>query len=131
MDGMRNLRECLGEHDSVLLRAIAERLDVGLTTDHQPAMAEAIATALLDKSFLAHVLEWLGKEERQALDTLIANGGRMRMHRFAQRFGKIRRFGPGSMAREAPWRAPIGAAEALWYLGLISRSFAEEGGTAV
>ncbi len=131
MDGMRNLRECLGEQDSVLLRAIAERLDVGLTTDHQPAMAEAIATALLDKSFLAQVLEWLGKEERQALDTLVANGGRMRMHRFAQRFGKIRRFGPGSMAREAPWRAPIGAAEALWYLGLISRSFAEEGGTAV
>jgi len=128
---MKTLRECLADCDTTLLRAIAERLGVELDTHHQPAMVEAIATALLDGDLLSEVLTWLSKEERQALDTLVANGGRMRRHRFTQRFGKIRRFGPGSMAREAPWRNPVSGAEGLWYRGLISRAFAEEAGTIV
>jgi hypothetical protein len=128
---MKTLHECLQEYDTTLLRAIAERLGIDLDSNHQPAMAEAISAALLSEEFLAQVLAWLSEEERQALDSLVAGGGRMRAHRFRQRAGELRRFGPGSLAREAPWRKPTSAAEGLWYRGLIARAFAEEAGTVV
>jgi hypothetical protein len=128
---MRMLEECLSDYDTVMLRAIAERRGVELETSHQPEMAQQVAEALLQPESISEALEWLTDEERQALDTLIAHGGRMRFHRFEQQWGSIRRFGPGALAREAPWRTPVSAAEGLWYRGLIARSFADEAGTAV
>jgi hypothetical protein len=128
---MRTLQECLADYDTVLLRAIAERRGVEPSTSHQPEMAQQIADALLQPESIAEALAWLTDEERQALDALIASGGRMRIHRFEQRFGELRRFGPGALSREAPWRAPVSPAEGLWYRGLIARSFADEMGTAV
>jgi hypothetical protein len=128
---MRTLLECLVDYDTALLRAIAERRGVELTTSHQPEMAQQIADALLEPEFISEALEWLTPEERRALDTLLASGGRMRMHRFEQQWGEIRRFGPGALSREAPWRSPASPAEGLWYRGLIARSFADEAGTVV
>ncbi|MGE5603059.1 MAG: helicase-associated domain-containing protein, partial [Nitrososphaerales archaeon] len=42
-------------------------------------------------------------------------------------FGEIRPAGPGRLEREALWRDPENAAEALWYRGLIFRAFADFG----
>ncbi|MBN1640453.1 MAG: helicase-associated domain-containing protein [Anaerolineae bacterium] len=123
--------ECMSDHDTVMLRAIAERRGVEPGTSHQPDLAAQIAEALLDPASVAEALDWLSEREREAIDALLVHGGRMRLHRFEQLAGPIRRFGPGSLAREAPWRSPVSAAEGLWYRGLISRSFAEEGGIAV
>jgi hypothetical protein len=123
---LKTLRECLADYDTTLLRAIAERRGVELTTHHQPEMVEEITAALLDPHSLSETLAWLTDQEHQALETLLANDGRLSMHRFTQQFGEIRRFGPGKLAREAPWRAPISVAEGLWYQGLISRSFAQQ-----
>ena len=128
---MRTTLHCLSDYDTVLLRAISERRGVELGTAHQPEMATEIAAALLVPESVAEALQWLSSAEREALDLLMANGGRMRMHRFEQHAGPIRRFGPGSLAREAPWRSPVGAAEGLWYRGMIGRGFAEEAGTTV
>lgn len=128
---MKTVHECLADYDTTLLRAIAERLGVELTTNQQRGMVQEVADVLLDTDRVREVLTWLSTEERQALDTLLVHGGRMRVHRFAQRFGTIRRFGPGSMAREAPWRTPASPAEGLWYRGLMSRAFAQEADTAV
>lgn len=128
---MKTLRESLADYDTTLLRAIAERLGVELTTNHQPGMVEEIAVSLLETDALSEVLTWLSDEERQALDALVARDGRMRVHRFVQRFGEIRRLGPGRMARDAPWRNPVSAAEGLWYRGLIARSFAPEENTVI
>ncbi|MFL7807573.1 MAG: helicase-associated domain-containing protein [Anaerolineae bacterium] len=128
---MRTTLECLSDHDPVLLRAIAERRGAELSTAHQPEMAAELAAALLAPESVDEAVQWLSDAEREALDLLIANGGRMRIHRFEQRAGPIRRFGPGSLAREAPWRSPTSAAEGLWYRGMIGRGFAEEVGTAV
>ena len=128
---MRTTLDCLSDYDTVLLRAIAERRGVELRTAHQPEMAAEIAAALLAPESVAEALQWLSSVEREALDLLMANGGRMRMHRFEQHAGPIRRFGPGSLAREAPWRSPVSAAEGLWYRGMIGRGFAEEAGTTV
>lgn len=128
---MKTVRECLKDYDTALLRAIAERRGVALATDRQPDMVEAIALALLNPGATSEALVWLTDQERKGLDTLLANGGRLSMYRFVQQFGEIRRLGPGSLAREAPWRAPISAAEGLWYMGLIARSFTEQDGVSV
>jgi hypothetical protein len=128
---MKTLHECLTDYDTTLLRAIAERRGAEVTTSQPREMAKEMAGALLEPDSVAEALTWLAAEERRALDALLASGGRMRAHRFAQRFGEIRRFGPGSLAREAPWRQPISPAEGLWYRALIARGFAEEAGTVV
>jgi hypothetical protein len=128
---MRTTLDCLSDYDPVLLRAIAERRGAELSTAHQPEMAAELAAALLEPESVDEAVRWLSDAEREALDLLMANGGRMRIHRFEQRAGPIRRFGPGSLARQAPWRSPASAAEGLWYRGMIGRGFAEEAGTAV
>ncbi|MBN1641084.1 MAG: helicase-associated domain-containing protein [Anaerolineae bacterium] len=128
---MRTTLECLSDYDPVLLRAIAERRGVEPGTAHQPDMAAEIADAILATDSVAEALAWLSSAEREALDLLMANGGRMRIRRFEQRAGPIRRFGPGRLAREAPWRSPASAAEGLWYRGMIGRAFAEEAGTTI
>ncbi len=128
---VKTLHDCLADYDTVLLRAIAERWGIELTTNRQPDMSAEIAAALVRPGTISEAIEWLTDEEGRALDRLIANGGRMRIHRFEQQAGSIRRFGPGSLAREAPWRMPASAAEGLWYRALIARGFAQEADTAV
>ena len=128
---MKTLRECLGEYDTTLLRAIVERHGIALTTSQHREMVEEIAIGLLDPVALGEAVAWLTDEERRALGVLVANGGRVRVHRFSQQFGEVRRFGPGRMARDAPWRTPISPAEGLWYRGLMSRAFAEEAGVFI
>jgi hypothetical protein len=128
---MKTLQECLADYDTVLLRAIAERRGVELGSSHQPEMAQQMAGALLQPASIAEALDWLTVDERRVLDTLLANGGRMRIHRFEQSAGQLRRFGPGALAREAPWRQPASPAEGLWYRGLIARGFADEADTVV
>jgi hypothetical protein len=128
---MKTLYECLLDYDATLLRAIAERRGVELTTSDPDERLQEMVAALLAPDSVAEALAWLSVEESRALDVLLAHDGRMRAHRFLRRFGEIRRFGPGSMAREAPWRAPANAAEGLWYRGLIARAFADQEGTVI
>ncbi|MBN1584146.1 MAG: helicase-associated domain-containing protein [Anaerolineae bacterium] len=124
----KTVHECLSEYDNTLLRAIAEKRGVELATFQHDEMANEMAVALLDPTSIAETLTWLTEQERTALDTLLTNGGRLRIHRFTLQFGEIRRFGPGSLAREAPWRTPISPAEGLWYRGMVARSFMEQDG---
>ena len=96
---MKTTLECMQDYDTVMLRAIAERRGIEFSTSHQPEMAAKIAEALLQPGSVSEAMDWLSERERQALDALVANGGRMRLHRFEQLAGPIRRFGPGSLAR--------------------------------
>ena len=128
---MKTLQECLADHDTILLRAIAERWGVDYSTNQQPEMVQELVAEMLQPESIQETIEWLTGDERTILDTLIVNGGRMRIHRFEQQAGQIRRFGPGSLAREAPWRSPASVAEGLWYRGLIARGFAGEADTVV
>lgn len=118
-------------YDPTLLRAIAERRGIELSTDPEQDRVRDLASALLRPESVNETLAWLAEKERQALEALLESDGRMRAHLFAQRFGEIRRFGPGSLVRQAPWRAPISAAEGLWYCGLIGRAFAQDADAVV
>jgi hypothetical protein len=48
-----------------------------------------------------------------------------------RRNGEIRTLGAGRAEREALWREPVSAAEALWFMGIVQRAFAEQNGQPV
>ncbi|MCR4405815.1 MAG: helicase-associated domain-containing protein [Anaerolineae bacterium] len=120
---MKTIKQCLIDYDMALLRAIAQRRGVELSSNRQRETAAQLAAALLDPESVAEAVAWLSPAEREALDALLMAGGRMQAALFTRRFGEIRAFGPGRLEREEPWRQPISPAEGLWYRGLIARAF--------
>ncbi len=128
---MKNLRQCLIDCDMAMLRAIAQRRGSELTSNRQREVVEQLAEKLVQPESIADILERLKPQEREALESLVSEGGRNKLHLFARQHGEIRAFGPGRLERERPWENPISAAEGLWYSGLIYRAFDEvEGQTS-
>ena len=66
----------------------------------------------------------------EAVDLLLRTGGEVAEADFTRQFGGIRDMGPAKMEREAPWLHPEGAAEVLYYHGLIGRTFRGAGQSA-
>lgn len=124
---MKNLRQCLIDCDMAMLRAIAQRRGIELTSNRQREVVELLAEELVQPESIADILEGLKPEEREALESLVAEGGRNKFHLFVRQYGEIRAFGPGRLERERPWEAPVSTAEGLWYSGLIYRAFDEVG----
>jgi hypothetical protein len=122
---MKNLRQCLIDCDMAMLKAIAQRRGIELTSNRQHEVVEQLAQTLLQPESIANILERLQPQEREALESLISEGGRKKLHLFARQYGEIRAFGPGKLERERPWENPISAAEGLWYSGFIYRAFDE------
>jgi hypothetical protein len=125
---MKNLRQCLMDCDMAMLRAIAQKLGIELTSNRQREVVEQLAEELVQPESVADVLERLKPEERKALESLVAEGGRRKFHLFVRQYGEIRAFGPGRLERERPWENPVSTAEGLWYSGLVYRAFDEVGG---
>jgi len=128
---MKNLRQCLIDCNMAMLRAIAQRRGIELASNRHREAVEQLAEELVQPESMADILESLRPQERDALESLAAEGGRSKFHLFARQYGPIRAFGPSSLERERPWKAPISAAEGLWYSGLVYRAFDEvEGQTS-
>jgi hypothetical protein len=123
---MYNLQRFLIDYDMTMLRVLAQSRGVELATNRQSEAADELAVRLLDPLSVRTALTRLDPEAREALDTLLAAGGRMRAPHFFRRFGPVRAIGPGRLEREAPWQEPANPAEALWYAGLIYRSFLQD-----
>jgi hypothetical protein len=114
-----------------MLRAIAQRWGIELTSNRQREVVDQLAEALVQPEFVADAWEGLKPQEREALEALISEGGRKKLHLFTRQHGQIQAFGPASLERERPWENPTSAAEGLWYSGLIYRAFDEvEGQTS-
>lgn len=120
---MPTLRQLLIDTDAALLRVISTRWEIEVASAKSRDIANAVALWLSDPARAAHIVERLAQPERDALRALIANHGSIGAPAFAQRFGSIRPIGPARLERDQPWRAPVSPAEALWYLGLIYRTF--------
>jgi len=128
---MKNLHQCLIDCDIAMLRAIAQRRGITLASNRQREVVEQLAEELTQPQSTAAILERLRPQERDALESLVSEGGRNKLHLFVHQYGEIRAFGPGSLEREQPWENPVSAAEGLWYSGLIHRAFDEvEGQTS-
>jgi len=106
-----------------MLRAIAEQRRIPLGTNVQKEAADYLAAELAKPEEVQRGLELLNPEEREALDNLIRWGGKVKASFFTRRYGPIRPFGPGKLARERPWQNPAGPAEKLWFLGFIFKGF--------
>lgn len=120
---MKKLRQSLIDYQLAQLRAIADCRGVPLETVRQQEAAAQLAEALLSPAATAIALADLTEPEREALQTLLENGGQMERARFARQYGYIRPMGPARLVREQPWRSPINPAEGLWYRGLIFKAF--------
>lgn len=123
---MRKLHRFLIDYDMSMLRALARNRGATLTTNRQTEAADELAALLLDPTSLRTALAQLSSEGQEALESLLAAGGRMRAPRFARRFGQVRPVGPGRLEREALWQEPTNPAEELWYAGLIFRAFDQD-----
>lgn len=122
---MRSLNATLTDFDLGQLRIIAEAWGIDLVHGNV-RQARAELAAAMRSPIAAEVTGTLTPDERQALGALQASpGARLPWAAFVRRFGKLREMGPGRRDREAPWRAPVSATEALWYRGLIGRAFAD------
>jgi len=125
---MHKLHRFLIDYDMPMLRALAQNRGAKLTTNRQAEAADELSVLLLDPLSLRTVLARLSPEGREALETLQATGGRMRVPRFSRRFGLVRPVGPGRLERESPWQDPASPAEELWYAALIFRAFDQDEG---
>jgi hypothetical protein len=108
-----------------MLRAIAEMHGLELSSNHQDEAVVQLAEELLQLEEVALTLESLLPTEREALEVIISQGGKIKAPLFLREYGDLRAFGPGSLEREKPWLEPANAAEGLWYRGLIYKAFDE------
>lgn len=123
---MYSLHRFLIDYNMAMLRALARNRGATLTTNRQVEAADRLATALLEPLSVRTALSRLSPPGREALETLLAAGGRMRAPQFDRRFGQVRPIGPGRLEREAPWQDPANPAEELLYAGLIFRTFHQD-----
>lgn len=126
---MDALHRFLIDYDMAMLRALARSRGVDLTTNRQTEAVDQLAAALLDPLSIRVALAHLGPQAHEALNRLLAAGGRMRVPQFVRQFGAVRPMGPGRLERESPWENPANATEELLYAGLIFRAFSAEQGT--
>jgi hypothetical protein len=120
---MRTLRQSLLDRDLAFLEVIAQRWALVLESHRKAEVIDQLESALLEPEAVAATLADLQPEEREALDALLAAGGRMSAETFGRRYGSIRAVGPGRLRREEPWREPANSTESLWYRGLIAFAF--------
>ncbi len=125
---MYSLRRFLVDYEMSMLRALAQNRGATLTTNRQVEAVEELAAALLDPLSVRTALARLSPQGHEALESLLAAGGRMRAPQFGRRFGQVRAVGPGRLEREAPWQEPANAHEELLYLGLIFHAFHDDAG---
>ncbi len=122
---MRDLLSSLLDHDLGHLRIVAELWGLDLPPGGVRQAAPPLVQAMRDETLLSEVVESLPTPARQALDALLAAGGRLPLSDLSRRFGPLRAMGPGRRDREKPWRDPASPLEALWYRGLIDRAFGQ------
>jgi len=127
----RPLLATLMDEPLARLSAIAELTGVSLAMESQQEAAMQLAAALTDPVRIRSVVAGCSPAARAALSDLLGRGGMQTLPAFQRAHGVLRAFGPTRLAREAPWRAPAGAAEELWYRGLIARGFGLLGERAV
>lgn len=124
---MRDLHRCLYECSPELLRVIGDAWQLSLAKGEPREMALRLAEAMLAPNAVEGVLEALSSHAREALATLVREGGALPGQRLSLRYGSIRRFGPARMEREEPWLHPENALEELYYRGIVHRAYGSIG----
>ncbi len=122
---MKTLDLHLREQSLVMMRAIAQNQGLVIDAAGRSEFRQALVMQMLDEQHVAEVWQDLHVPAQSALQTLRHEDNRIPVTAFQRRFGTIRRFGPGHLQKEKPWKNPANIAEQLWYLGLITKGFDE------
>ncbi len=125
---LRTLYQTLLDSDLARLQVIARLWEIELRSERRVDAAAELADAMARSDAVDRVLPRLTEDQRAALDDLLRRGGQMPWAAFARRWGQIRAIGPGRLVREELWRAPISAAEGLWFWGFLQRAFVDRPG---
>ncbi len=120
---MPTLAQSLHSHDLGHLRIIAEHWGVELAETEARSALPNLSAAIQNPDLIAEIIDALPPESQSAINTLVANGGRLPWLQFTRRFGDLRAMGPGRRDRERPDREPVSSTEVLWYRALIARAF--------
>lgn len=128
---MRQLQDILRDYDLHLLGIIANRWDVDLDTREEAEVAKILSEKMTIAEVAAAEWDRLTESERGALQAVVGSKGhKMAAAQFERIFGEIRQLGPDRRQREKPHLNPTGAAETLYYRGLLYLTF-DEGKTGV
>lgn len=121
---MKTLQRTLQEDtDAAILPSLAKFWKVNIAGLDSNASIPVIAAAMLDPTKAESTWDSLNDDQRGALQTLIASGGRMPRAMFDRLFGEVRTMGTAQIEREKPLEAPKSIAEALYYRGLVAHTF--------
>ena len=122
---MHPLEHALRDYDPVMLSVIAARWDVDLESHSVTDIRGVLLNAMRDPAACEATWDRLDDEQRGAMQILLGSGGTMPAAKFYRLYGEIREMGPGRLEREKPYLDPVSVAEALYYRGLIAKSYEE------
>jgi len=120
---MRSLLVCLREYPPVFLQALARIWALEELAPSKNELAEQLASEMLRPGAVAPIIEMLSIEAREALARVVTDEGAMRGYLLTRRYGKIRPLGPNPLLRLQPWTNPDNPLEALYYRGLLYRTY--------
>jgi len=120
---MRSLLVCLREYPPVFLQALARIWALEEPAPSKNELAEQLASAMLRPGAVAPIIEMLSLEAREALARVVTDEGAVRGYLLTRRYGKIRPLGPNPLLRLQPWTNPDNPLEALYYRGLLYRTY--------
>ncbi len=117
----------LFDYPDILIHVLAELRNAFVdAADTREQLIDLVAAQISDPTSVQMALEEVSDfsaDSRQALETLLKEGGEMAEAQFSRQFGGIRQMGPAKLERETPWLYPESTAELLYYYGLIGRAF--------
>jgi hypothetical protein len=119
------LLQTLQDQDLGHLRVIAELWGLDPPQGSALTAASNMAGAMTEPRALHETVDALADAASEALHFILARGGMVPLRTLVNRFGPIRRMGPGRRDRMKPWRDPASPLEPLWYRGLIALGFAD------
>jgi hypothetical protein len=128
---LQTLYEALFEGDLARLRVIANLWNIELITTRKADMVAELVTAMASSTAVTDMLARLTPEQQGALEDVLRHDGALPWAIFVRRNGEVRTVGAGRVEREELWREPVSPAEALWFMGVVYRAFADRDGEAV
>lgn len=124
---MPTTSQMLAEYPDILLQVLAELrgayLDAADTREQAIDLLAAQITDPTSVQFAYQEVIDMADNAKQAIETLLKEGGEIVEAQFSREFGSIRQMGPAKLERESPWLYPECVAEMLYYYGLIGRGF--------
>src|SRR5262245_26488691 len=127
---MPNLIRTLHDTDPGLLPILAKVWGVDIRQLETSDLISRLEKAMLEPERTEHVWGALNDSQRGAMQSLISAGNKQPAAMFSRLFGEIRPMGAAKIERERPHEKPANVAEALFYRGLISKTFENAGGTS-